>query len=160
MVAKLKIQDFIIQDTHKRLLDILCSKDTSSTTESSTSHTSTASHKSNHTSKVMVVFKRAAKELDINCRHSGALNGHDRNSRRILLMILQRLRDQLQQQNGNQAAVKRIWRMTKSCIKKLLSIISIPRLIFVAYNGCRLRIDSEVIQNAMIPITYRFKNRS
>ena len=78
----------------------------------------------------------------------------------ILLIILQRLRDQLQQQNENQAAVKRIWCMTKSCIRKLLSIISIPRLIFVAYNGGGLRIDSELIQNAMIPITYRFKNRS
>ena len=49
--------------------------------------------------------------------------------------------------------------MTKSCIIKLLSIVSIPQLIFVAYNRNRLRIDSEVIQEAMTPLTYRFKNR-
>ena len=107
----------------------------------------------------MVVFKRAAKEIDINCRHSGALTGHDRQTRRMLLRILQYLRDQLALHHGNQPARKRLWRMTRSCVRKLLSIISIPQLIFVTYNGDRLRIDSEVIQEAMIPITYRFKNR-
>ena len=108
----------------------------------------------------MVVFKRAAKELDINCRHSGALTGHDRYARRILFRILEYLRDQLVLQNGNPAGRKRIWRMTKSCVRKLLSIISIPQLVVVNYNGDRLRINSEVIQDAMIPVTYRFKNRS
>lgn len=108
----------------------------------------------------MVVFKRAAKELDINCRHSGALTGHDRYARRIPFRILEYLRDQLVLQNGNPAGRKRIWRMTKSCVRKLLSIISIPQLVVVNYNGDRLRINSEVIQDAMIPITYRFKNRS
>ena len=108
----------------------------------------------------MVVFKRAAEELDINCRHSGALTGHDRYARRILFRILEYLRDQLVLQNGNPAGRKRIWRMTKSCVRKLLSIISIPQLVVVNYNGDRLRINSEVTQDAMIPIKYRFKNRS
>ena len=107
----------------------------------------------------MVHLKRASKEIDINRRHSGAFTGNDRHTRRILWLVLERLRDEHEAALGNPGAARRIWRMVKSCVRKLVSIMTIPEYIKVRYHGERLRIDSESIQEAMIGVTYRFKSR-
>lgn len=107
----------------------------------------------------MVHLKRASKEIDINRRHSGAFTGNDRHTRRILWLVLERLRDEHEAALGNPGAARRMWRMVKSCVRKLVSIMTIPEYIKVRYHGERLRIDSESIQEAMIGVTYRFKSR-
>ena len=107
----------------------------------------------------MVALKRAAKELDINRRHSGALTGIDRHVRKLLMAVLNGLRIQYEELQGNPMMASHIWRMAKIFIRQLLSVISIPNYVVITYAGERLRIDSESIQDAMIPVTYRFKNR-
>ena len=75
------------------------------------------------------------------------------------MLVLERLREEHVAVAGNPGAVRRIWRMVKMCVRNLISILIIPEHIKVRYNGERLRIDSESIQDAMIGVTYRFKNR-
>lgn len=114
-------------------------------------HTKHTQH-SNH----MVQLKRASKELDNNCRHYGALTDNDRHKRRILLLVLERLREEYYAVVENPGAARQIWRMVKMCVRKLISVLMIPDHIRVRYHGGRLRIDSESIQEAMIGATSRF----
>lgn len=109
----------------------------------------------------MVIMKRAAKELDINRRHSGALSGNDRSRKKLLMRIFNLLMIQHGElvQIGNLATARRIWRMIRICLRNLLHCVSIPMYDVIAYNGERVRIDSESIQDAMIAVTYRFKSR-
>lgn len=109
----------------------------------------------------MVILKRASKEIDINRRHSSALTGNERHLKKLLVEILKRLQlqrdDQIQQ--ANHAGVRRIWRLTKICMRRLIACVTILRYVIIEYGGERLRIDSESISDAMIPVTYRFKTR-
>ena len=75
------------------------------------------------------------------------------------MLVLERLREEYDAVVENPGAARRIWRMVKMCVRKLVSVLTIPEHIRVRYHGERLRIDSESIQEAMIGVTYRFKNR-
>ena len=75
------------------------------------------------------------------------------------MLVLERLREEHVAVAGNPGADRRIWRMVKIYVRKLISVLTTPGHIRVRYNGERLRIDSESIQEAMIGVTYRFKNR-
>ena len=73
------------------------------------------------------------------------------------MLVLERLREEYDAVVENPGAARRIWRMVKMCVRKLVSVLTIPEHIRVRYHGERLRIDSEPIQEAMIGVTYRFK---
>lgn len=66
----------------------------------------------------MVNFKRASKELDTNRRHSGALMGNDRHTKKISMQVLERLEAVV----GNPGADRRMWRMVKFCVCKKIDI--------------------------------------
>jgi hypothetical protein len=106
----------------------------------------------------MVVMKRASKEIDVNRRHSSALTGNDRHTRKLLMEILEQLQLQRndQIQLGNHAGVRRIGRLTRICVRKLMTCVTIPHYVIIKYAGERLR---ESVSDAMIPVTYRFKSR-
>jgi hypothetical protein len=72
------------------------------------------------------------------------------------MLLLERLREEHIAVAGNPGAARRIWRMVKICVRKLISVLTIPEHIRVRYKGERLRINSESIQEAMIGVTYRF----
>ena len=109
----------------------------------------------------MVIMKRASKEIDINRRHSSALTGNERHMKKLLMEILERLQRQREEQIqvGNPAGLRRIWRMTRICMRKLIACVTIPHYVIIEYGGERLRINSESISDAMIAVTYRFKTR-
>ena len=53
-----------------------------------------------------------------------------------------------------------IWLMTKHALNLYISVATVRVPVYVQYVGERIRIDSESLDDAMIPATYRFRDRA
>lgn len=109
----------------------------------------------------MVVIKKSSHSLDVNCRHAAALTGADRHKIQVALRLFRRLVRLHEEyiENGEQDLARQTRQFIGRVINYHSSIATIEQNIYVNYQGPRLNINSEQIDEGMIGAIYRFKTR-
>ena len=109
----------------------------------------------------MVVAKKDSKSLDVNCRHSLVLTGMDRHkmstSKKLYLRLV-RVHNLFLANNDEESAlaIRGYIEQAIGCYKEASTV---PQRTYVRYAGERLRLNSELIDDALIGANYRFKSR-
>jgi hypothetical protein len=110
----------------------------------------------------MVIVKKSSHSLDVNCRHAAALTGEDRHKIRVALRLFRRLVNIHEGfiENGERPFAQHTRLYIGRVINYHNSIAIISQIVYVNYQGQRLRIDSELLDDGMIDANYRFKTRA
>jgi hypothetical protein len=109
----------------------------------------------------MVVAKKDSKSLDVNCRHSSVLTGMDRHkmstSKKNFLRLV-RVHNLFLANNDEESAlaIRGYIEQAIGCYKEASTV---PQRTYVRYAGGRLRLNSELIDDALIGANYRFESR-
>ena len=92
----------------------------------------------------MAIIKKDSKKVDVNCRHSTALTGHDRHRQRVAMSLFRRLAASHVQllADGELLAACKTKKFIRMVIREYFSASTVEAQIYIRFEGERLSIDN------------------